>query len=715
MTRPLALVLSFLTLAWTPLPTTVSPEIQLAASLPVAETWAGGSAVASDGRGFFVTSVESPLFDTPHQIAMLLDEHGEPALPRSVLLSNNTTGHTAVASSGRNYLAVWDFYGTTLAARFTPAGQRIDQSPIVIRNATSSFQRLRETHVGDPGRVFDVEWNGSQYVVVSEDGHGGFFGALVGEDGRVMRNDLRVSGNSIASRGGVSVTVNNAPFRSKDLVAQTIGPNGEAGGGMTITAGASGADVAAGDDGFLVVYRRSEEIFAQELDAAGNLRGSERHIAKGWGPAVTWSGTHWVVAFTEAYTGDSPLYVVRLGIDATPVKIAEKAFGPALASNGSRVLLTWTPLEKRAVQRVLLDDATITAASLVHRYPGGRSSPALTRIGDVTLAAWVESGSVNPEPRLRVQPVRNGVPLTPQAFPHESLSTVVDFTSNGSEAMLVTASKHSTERIHFFRLAADGTLLSRTTIDQPIPWTTGTARWTGTHYLFIWYAVLNRDTPAQRSEIRALRISAAGEILDSAPVVLPLGDGVPMAVAGERTLVLRPSYFKGYADAIILGPNLTTITVERFDFRAGEGSQFDVATDGVDFLVARVVRSSTQDSILWQRILRDGTIGAKGEAPIAPRSEYSPRLHLFWTGESYLSLIAREDSLFAHRIAFDGVTADPAATRIPYSAGLYYQSLAAQYIGLGRVEIVHPRAGNSEIQPPLVLRTLAPPRRRASR
>lgn len=677
MTRSLPALLSLATLAWTPLPTSVSPEVRLAASHPVPINYTARSVAASDGPGFFVASVVSEYSGGIEQIGMLLDEHGQPALAQSARIDFATGVVPAVASSGRNYLAVWWARGSTLGARFTIAGQRIDREPIVIRAGVATFDLAH-----DPGPELDVAWNGTHYVVVTDDRHGGFVGALVDAGGRVVRNDLPATGNRIASLNGVSVMATGTLFAD--------------------------AQVAAGTDGFFIVQSRGRDVYGQELDSAGNVRTPERLIAReGFDPAVAWDGTSWVVAYT-AFDGDDPLHVIRLGGDETPVKIVDGAYAPSLASNGARALLTWSG--SRGTHAALIETDAITQLGSVQRYAGNSTAPSLARVGDATLAAWMEWGQVGGA-HLRIQPVRDGVPQSPKTLAMPGLSGILDFASNGSEALLVVASPEPGKRLRFLRIAADGSVLSDNAIDAATGY--GTVRWMGTQYLFVWRTIVDN-----RAHVRALRISATGEILGN--VLLASGDafqlgGGRMAVAGDHALVLFPSYQQNYVDGILLDADLTATPIQRLDFPGGEGSPIEVASDGNYFLVARV-RRTQDDTLIWQRVHRDGSLGATGQARIAARSSYSPRLSLFWTGENFLSIVAREDSLYAHRIAPDGASIGDAAARIPLATGVYSTTMSAQITELGRVDLVYlAPAGPSEIREGVVFRTLAPPRRRSVR
>jgi len=677
-TRSLLALVSLATVAWTPLPIAVSPEVRLAASVPVPINNTVRSVAASDSHGFFVASAVSEYSGGIEQIGMLLDERGESALAQSARIDFATGVAPAVASSGRNYLAVWWARGSTLGARFTTAGQRIDREPIVIRSGVATFDLGH-----DPGPELDVAWNGTHYVVVTDDGHGGFVGALVDEGGRVVRNDLPATGNRVASLNGVSVMATARLFAN--------------------------AQVAAGADGFFIVQSRGRDVYGQELDGAGNVRTAERLIAReAFDPAVAWDGTSWVVVYI-AFDGDDPLHVVRLGADETPVKIADRAATPSLVANGSRVLLTWTQAGHET-QAALLEGTAITRNGSVQRYAGNSTAPSLTRIGEVTLAAWMEWGQIGGA-HLRIQPVRDGVPQPPKTLALQSLSGILDFASNGSDALLALASPEPGKTLRFLRIAADGSVLSDNAIDLAAG--SGTIRWTGTQYLFVWRTVVDN-----RAEVRALRISATGEVLGS--VLLASGDafqlsGGRMAVAGDRALVLFPSYQQNYVDGVLLAADLTATPIPRFDFPGGEGSPIEVTSDGNDFLVARV-RRTQDDTLLWQRVLRDGSSGATGQASIAARSSYSPRLSLFWTGENFLSLVAREDALYAHRIAPDGASIGDAAARIPLATGAWSSTLSAQLTELGRVELVYLAPGDaSAIRENVVFRALAPPRRRGVR
>src|SRR5690242_17704231 len=81
---------------------------------------AGGYAVAMEpgDSTYLVVSIYITHFNAVSHEAMLLDEHGEPLLEKSIHLPDNASQSAAVSWNGREYLIVYgDFYGGVHALR----------------------------------------------------------------------------------------------------------------------------------------------------------------------------------------------------------------------------------------------------------------------------------------------------------------------------------------------------------------------------------------------------------------------------------------------------------------------------------------------------------------------------------------------------------------------------------------------------------------------
>jgi hypothetical protein len=731
--RPTAALLSLLLVAWTPLPKSLSPEIHLAApGIAPHATWTFAVDVASDGTGFFASSAEYLL----QHLGMAFDERGDHALERSIRITDRSGARTAVASSGRNYLVVWDDYTAIRAARFTAGGIRIDREPLVLRTYKSSA-----TVIPPPGAEVDVAWNGSHYVVVSELTPGEAVVTLVGDDGRVVQNGIVVSGNRIATREGVSVIVNHREWQPGELVAQAITSGGVVR-RSTLGSAVTQAAVAAGAEGFYVVYRVGPRLHGRQLDAHGEPAGEEELIADdAEEPAVAWNGTHWAIAYVTR-GGDDALWVVRKHIDRSPVKVSEKYVEkPALASNGTRAMLTWIgishgpisnprspqahadlPPEVPGLRKVMIDANGVSDTAPLHRIPAPVNAPVMAAAGGNTLVAWTESNGRFPGGSVRVQPVHDGVPLPAQTHELPELSWLTDFVSNGSEALLMT-SNQSPRSMRFLRIGADGRLLSETALDGYYAWDTARGAWTGTHYLVVWRQVAGNAG----SEYLAVRIGADGKLLDAQPVKLASGgiyDGgtAEVAVRGDGTaLAAWPLHQSNAIHGRLISPAMQITAMESIATSA-RINDIELATDGERFLLTHIDETPR---LAWS-VLEGSSVIATGHTPVAfDLHARNFETKTFWNGEYYLAVRVRanrdseEPVIEGMRIAPGGDRIDPSTQFLtnfaPNRPTLY--SGAAMMLGANHsLELAYLQIRDaSSLGSSVVYRRLTPPKRRGVR
>lgn len=630
MTRTLALVLAVASLGWTPIPSAVSPEVPLAEPTVHVPQTSEAADIASDGESFFVVSTEYVVSGAHHHLAMLLDERGEPRLSESEHLTSRGGWRPAVAWSGRVYLAVWDEFSETLGMRFSREGRPIDRAPIRIRASVRSLDLPPYA-----GFDRDVAWDGTHFVVITESSPGAFVAARVDEGGRVVANGLPAAGSRIAVRNGVSVLVGGTRH------------------------GAVQSEVAAGDDDFFVVtVTAGMPLRGQFLDASGQPKGSEIVLAsEGREPAVTWDGARYVVAFTTGDQYHPEVRAVRVGLDAEPFLVAKDATTPALATNGRRVLITWSPWTMfGSLQRAFLDEIE---PEPVHRWPNTRDSMLMTRAGANTLVAWFEHDRAY-NGQVRIQPVRDGVPLPAKTI---AGSRPVAFASNGAEALLVVMGEmNRTSRI--IRVDSMANVLSDVTLADTLPWDTADLVWTGEHYLYVWREYL---PASQIIEIRAVRISADGALLDDRGKALVSGSsfdlGSPfLAVAGDRTLLVVSAQLRQVVETHFVSADLFVTPADVVPI--GEAFAFDLVSDGTGFLLVYARRGTVTgpDTIVWQKLAGDGRLGPSGEVRLTAKHEYHSALRAFWTGENYLlvwsRVAAQRRELQAMRVSPEGAAID---------------------------------------------------------
>jgi hypothetical protein len=336
-------------------------------------------------------------------------------------------GSAAVAAAdGAGYLVVWeddrnattrgsDIYGRPLSATGVPAGPEVRLSgPNAL---TDEF---------DPG----LAWNGSEFLVVWEDRRkmstrgSEIYGRRLSATGVPAGPDFRVSGlGATGDEYTPAVAWNGTEYlvvwqdgrhiytRGQDLYGRRVSAAGIPIGGDFRISG-PGATLSEEDpalawsgSGYLVVwadYRnlatRGGDVFGQLLAADGSLQGSNFRIS-GFAaigtdrePAVAWSG--WASAFLVAWddgrltaTRGSDIYARRVSAAGAPIGAEFRVSGPgavgnelqtaAVASNGPEWLVAWTDERDFATrgrdiygQRVSSDGSRIGSNFRINGLPG---------------------------------------------------------------------------------------------------------------------------------------------------------------------------------------------------------------------------------------------------------------------------------------------------------------------------------------------------------
>lgn len=625
----LAVCAILLLAAWTPFPTAVGPEVPLDAP-PYVATGTNSPILASDGRGALLlssTSVDTrvlPRGDTQHYVG-LLDENGTP-VGESAFLSWSDGG--AVASSGRGYLVAFHEDGQMRAVRYTPEGRRLDATPIALGAADY------------PG---EVAWDGTAYVVAA-----GRNAVSVGEDGRVLGARDITSFNratQLAARHGVSVLVNQGSDFGPEgpIIAHVIG-------GMSDSIGAgTGTDIAAGDPGFLVVYRDGETIRGRVLDPSGRPEGSSFAIASaGNRPTAAWTGTEWLVAYDDS-TSVRAVRVLR-GVIGQPFLISPSGSSPALAAGGTTVFAAWEEQTgRREIHSATIEGEQVTITGLASRISRPQSRPVMTALDGATLVAWDDGAT-------RVRRMDGASPTQTIAVAGEPAA----FVAGEGSALLVLKGRGA---LNFVRVDRNGVPVSTHGYKWSEVIDHVAAAWVEDH----WVVVMGWRITGGTSGLYRTTVTAEGAIGAprrlSAPPSTPI-HGLSVVAVGSKAVVFWA------VDGTGGGRTMTSVIEEDAAWRPGRdlpARMFAAAGRGAEDVLTAGIRSGVAGDVLeWRRVLPDGSTAAQGAVPLP---EAGMTVQSFFTGQNYLLLLTKTASgpnridFFGFRVDVSGAAIDTAPVR----------------------------------------------------
>jgi hypothetical protein len=666
---PLALV------AWTPLPQITTTPQPLALPQPL-EGFGRYARAASDGRGFYVVSsgnargtgvTDSSPFNP--QYGMAFDGLGDPQQDEISNSSGLARGLSAVASSGENYLVVW-LEGTgddavLYARRVSAEGRPIDHSPIVVHQfEDSSFS---------PPLDFSVAWDGTRYIVAFERRAAGFFGAqYVSESGEVIGSDFDVVGSEVASDGNGTVlfaTHQNTEITEEEIItveSLNVGP-------VQIGPGSQAVLAAGGSGDFLIAYHNSGDVWMRRLDRRAQPTGEPIMLSnRSSDPAVTWAGDHWLVVFTKG--GQVPsVQGVRVGRDsvATPFVIAQNATLPAVASNGTRALVTWRRESDGVREKAMLDGTIVSKIVPLNRQLAAASVAGLAAMGETTLIGQTRNAIYG---NVDVWAVRGSAVehLTTFAGP-ERFDAIAASSDHG---LVVTSTE---EEFRFRIIDGAGRIAGENVFALRDPPRTVAAYWLGTQYRVTW----THELPDFRVEGYAITVDPAGRL--GPRRFTPPGTLVARAAAADRTLTIFPQSRSPYGGTIE-GPGGVSIPVGA-DSDPTASTPVSVASDGTGFMVAY---RDVDGQMRIQRIEFDGSRGAGRLVPQEPVS-WLTRTTLAWTGEYFVLLRwhLSDPLLYAMRIGPDTRLIDRDLVPIHTIPTLRYGNIPALLVReLNQIEVV---------------------------
>lgn len=425
--KPLIALAALCLLAWTPLPRSLSKPVPVPGG-PPAEGFGRTARAASDGRGFFVTSHGSEFTDDSYGVA--LGEAGQ-LLGEESSFTGYVRGTSAVASSGRNYLVVWFDRAGFSARRVTTDGRAIDLAPIDVYRLPAALVNTFTPEVS-------VVWDGTRYVAVIETSDGHFRARFIGEDGVVSSEEVDVIGSGLAVIPGTVLVITRRTGETTPLEVQTLTA---AGAGDPIVIGNGALAVGAGGDGeFLVVYLLDTDLRARRLDGSGHPIGAPLELESrgviGNEFDVAWVRDHWLVVFVPNTDTVKGVRVRQEVIDETPFTIAENAVSPAVASNGSRALVTWRRKSGLVLEKAMVDGATVSPAGPLNRalmpvqgaFNSLPNQPRMAAIGATTLIAQALGDNVT------ITAVTGGVARPVATIP--GVNNVLEVTGGGTHALV---------------------------------------------------------------------------------------------------------------------------------------------------------------------------------------------------------------------------------------------------------------------------------------
>ena len=467
--------------------------------------------------------------------AVRLDFNGAPmdSTPITIRKGTNAPRDPRVAWNGSNYLVVWDelvrhtFQSdrAVFAARVSPAGQLLDDPPILLVDA--SYVDESYPVVASDGTNWAVAWSdlvgGSDAIrgcIVDANG-------IAGPIRTMMTTSVGfyypVNFEMAWSNGRyLFVSQHLAPGGSfTDVLGQLFDPLlAKVGTEFNISAGAgTGADpwVAGDGNGFCVAWRHLNlSIRATPVDSNGtvvvpggvDLMGPTPGYAAYQLPSVAWNGSDWAIAFGTGSFMNGAMNVSRLSpsgvlLGGAPMVISQGAWAmsrPSCAPVPNGVQIVWddermnpSPIASWAADRTDVFSSIVTST-------GAASTPI----------------DVSQSPPAQLDPQIAG------DAQHGYLTAFFSVTQ-------------STTTIAVQRLDAAG----RPVDAQPIALLTGprtvhnlAVAWSGSNWMVVW-----EDFATSGSTIYGMRVAPNGTVLDPAPISIMPGSGAAVAAVGGEYLV----------------------------------------------------------------------------------------------------------------------------------------------------------------------------------
>ncbi|WP_437678350.1 hypothetical protein [Sorangium sp. So ce131] len=632
--------------------------VRVSARLGAADTAPSIASVASDARGLVLGAAPGQRFVYGHGTwidasgrrvpvpARWSDGHIELRVPASVV---EESGYPAVLDP-----EVGPEIGTEPPV---PVQQDVGFDPEIATDgagyvvAFEDLSRIRAVRVDASGNVRDLDW-----LDLGEDGAGQFLPSVAygggryfftwsqygGEDGRTT-----VHGRMMRPDGTLEGAASFQVSSSGDGLDPSVEWNGER---------FVAAWRAIADDGV-------SDVHATLVDPSGGpVPGAERVVSTSGDagrPVVTSGAEVSVVAWDDANGTGRAIRAARVASDGTVIDPGgvQLSEGPetarlaALASSGASFLATWVRDAWPSVIRgaVLSADGTVTARDFpISRPSSGTGAPTAAFDGSAYLVAWADERDRRSMygARVSVEGVVQGtddVRLadgSPRSVWDSDRNSLV---WNGSRFLLAFHGQGIEGSLIGPDLALDAGRIAL----SPMPNRQWSPRvvWTGESYLVAWTHQPGPDPVLAQMSARAVRVSAAGEVLDPAGIdLLSRGSMVDLASNGEGTSVLT---WRDPSDESYLRPIAS-------DGTPGDGVAVSsltlpwsasVESNGDGYLVTFVERSADEPYVYTAsgRLL-DAAGNAGPVFPIVPAAGSESYVYPIPAGQDYLVVYQNRDA-----------------------------------------------------------------------
>ncbi|MFO7675069.1 MAG: hypothetical protein R6X12_01950 [bacterium] len=478
----------------------------------------------------------------------------------------------AICAGVSNYLVVWyDAYRLMLfGARFTPEGEALDPGGFTISEIVGNVAWGWQVRIAHDGSQFLVVWGYSYNEYPSDLVDYRVYLSRVSDAGQVLDRGIRLGGG-----GSPSVAAASLGFRvawqdrwNQGVYVAWVSPEGLIHDTVRVTARGYRPAVASDSGTVLVVWGedrgQGSNIYGARVTAEGAVLDTAGiPISATLGaprcPAVASSGTDWFVAWADLRGGvDLDIYGARVSPEGEVldtagvlVSVAEGDQNhPVVTSDGSTLLVVWDDKRRGTDEDiygarvsftgVLLDSAGIVVSTASRN----RLLPDVASLGDGWMAAWQDARGEDCDVyAARVASSGEvldtaGVMVT-DGIAHEQAEPAVGASDDGYMVVWSDLRRYPQYDLYAVRVSAAGVLLDSSPVlvscaegDQKCPVVASS----DSCYLIAW-ADTRDGWPA---DIYAARVTQQGQVLDTAGVLVSSQVawwGVP-AVAGNDTLFL---------------------------------------------------------------------------------------------------------------------------------------------------------------------------------
>ena len=633
----------------------------------------------------------------------------------------------SITFDGTNYFVVWsdyrsapysstyyDIYGT----RVSQDGKILDPGGIAICTAASNQAYPK------------VAFNGTEYLVAWEDRRDGvsgnywdIYGARVSTTGNVLDPD----GIALCTEGGdqrdVSIATDGLNFlvawddgRNNNFSVDLYGTRVDGGGNVLDPSGIAicskdqqqqRSSIAFDGNNYMVVWEDSRtaanwsDIYAARVSTGGivlDTAGIEIHtgLRSDWFPSIAFDGTNYLIVWCHS---DSTLYGSRITTDGNVLNTVLIDDSPTprfskVSYDGTNYLVVWEDIASAEShiygKRVSSDGILIDSNPIVlsNSDEGRRPSIAVSN-GTDHLVVWMDFRSqlttyseiygsrINLDGNV-LDP--SGILISRYINPQNTPAVAFDGTNYlivWQDYRNVTTTGYD---IYGARVAPNGSILdpSGFAICTAIKhqWQPSVA-FDGTNYLVTW-----DDQRNFSHKIYGARVSAAGNVLDTAGIEISIGAGqkynTALAFDGTNYFVVWEDGRNSTYDLEIYGARVSTagnvLDPDGINLFVSVYDQVKpaVAFDGINYLV--VWQDDYHENIDGVRVNTSGTVLDASAIHISTEVNYRYSPSLSFDGTNYL--VIWEDwrnnaaDIYSARVNPDGTVLNPSGVAICTEAGV---------------------------------------------